>query len=384
MDESWRMRMGTPSRTTVKPNLPRRKSTEDTSHRRRHISGESSEPPLEPEDFSDVFGGPPRTILYRKFSDSAGFLSSSSTSSFYGEILQQNVEHVLGMSGRSLPEFRIPVRQQRSDHTQNHHNAFYSDIFCWEDGSVVKSRSKSITSSSSALSSEELSPLRPEITGDDMEDTSFFYSKLRLINVGSRWTSTGMGREDYQRQQIMPIFSDHQPMFDTDNNFVDNIRTNPSECSRRNSSPETISLEPVWDGIMRFSLDDLELKSPSSAVSSICQLDQQNIACEIEDQKLQLNGIELEEDEIMSSYVIEINTDHREAKFEAIGVDEAIEWTKEKFRTHRPENEWSTKEHEKEKSKGGAEGDLHGQDFTQQKVKWPAVETEQLASKVSS
>lgn len=374
--------MGIPSRTTVKPNVHRRKSTEDTSHRRGQISGESSEPHLEPEDFSDVFGGPPRTILSRQFSDSAGFLSSSSSSSSYGDILRQNVEHVLGMSGRNLPEFRIPVRQQRSDHNQNHHNAFYSDIFCWEDESVVKSSSKSKTSSSSALSSEELSPFRTEITSDGMDDDSFFYSKLRPINVGSRWTSTiGMEHEDYRQQQITALFSDHQPVFDTDNNYVDNIRNKSFEFSRRNSSPETISLEPVWDGSMRFSLDDLELKSPSSVVSSICQLDQQNIACEIEDEKLQLNDIELEEDESMSSYVIEINTDNSEGKFEAIGVDDAIAWAKEKFRTHHTEHEWSTKEHKKEKSKG-VEDDLHGQDFTQQKDKWPVVETEQLASKL--
>ncbi|KAL2494448.1 Chaperone DnaJ-domain superfamily protein [Forsythia ovata] len=395
MDESWRMRMGMPTRTTVKPNLPRRKSTEDTSNRRRPISGESSEPPLEPEDFSDVFGGPPRTILSHQFSDSAGFSRSSLMSSFYGEILPQpeNVEPTLGMSPRNLPEFRIPVRQQRSDHNQNHHNAFYNDIFSWEDGSLVnsRSRSKSKTSSSSALSSEEFSPLRADITGHGMDDVSFFSSKLRPINVRSRWTSTRMGHEDYQRQQITPPFSENRAMFNTENDYVDNMRNYTSEFSRRNPSPET--LEPIWDGSMRVSADDLELKSPSSVVSSVCQLDQQNTACEIEDEILQQeNDTELEEDEIMSSYVIEINTENREGKCEAIGVDEAIAWAKEKFQTHCRENERSYQEHKKEKRNEGQkqgwgstqelEDDLNGQDSTQQQDKWPAVETEQLESKL--
>ncbi|XP_037493381.1 auxilin-related protein 2 [Jatropha curcas] len=42
---------------------------------------------------------------------------------------------------------------------------------------------------------------------------------------------------------------------------------------------------------------------------------------------------EQEEDEVMSSYVIEINSDHREVSGEAISIDEAIAWAKEKFQS---------------------------------------------------
>ncbi|KAL2466415.1 Uncharacterized protein Adt_42266 [Abeliophyllum distichum] len=115
---------------------------------------------------------------------------------------------------------------------------------------------------------------------------------------------------------------------------------------------------------MRVSADDLELKSPSSLVSSVFQLDQQNTACEIEDEILQQQiDTELEEDEIMGSYVIEINTENREGNCEAIGVDEAIVWAKEKFQTHCKENERSNQEHKKEKPN---EGQTQGWGSTQE------------------
>ncbi|GFP81180.1 auxilin-related protein 2 [Phtheirospermum japonicum] len=229
-------------------------------------------------------------------------------------------------SGRSLPEFRIPG-QQSSD--------FYSDIFGSEDyGRVVRSRSRSKASSSSVLSSEELSPLRTAaFASDGDDDVSYFASKLRPINVKSRWTSRKMAHEeDKQTQQhkMMPPFAFTPPFYNTtennnnNNNNNNNFKTYSFGLSPRNASPETISLEPISNGSFRISADDLELNSPSSPVSSVCQ--SPNKETKTEDECMD------EEDEAMSSYVIEINSDNREGACESNGVDEAIAWAKEKFK----------------------------------------------------
>ncbi|KAK4399384.1 J domain-containing protein required for chloroplast accumulation response 1 [Sesamum angolense] len=351
MDDSWRMRLGLPTGLPQPrhfPNYPPRRSTEDaTSHRRKPISPDLPDDPLNPEDFSDVFGGPPRTILSRQFS-TAFPRSSSSTGFFYEEIFRPSEKApppIVGRSGRSLPEFRIPGQQTTSDH--NHHkreiNSFYGDIFAWEDDSVVRSRSRSKTSSSSVLSSEELSPLRPAISGDSNDDVSLFASKLRPLNVRARWSSRRIGHDDYQRQQnMMPPFAGTRPIYNAENDFSLGL-------SRRNASPETISLEPMSNGSFRVSADDLKLNSPSSAVSSVCQSDREQTTREIEEEILRQDAMEQDEDESMSSYVIEINSDIREGTCESNAVDEAIAWAKEKFQTHCHQNKFGMQECGKDK-----------------------------------
>lgn len=148
--------------------LPRRRSMEDRSNSRSRRSifaaGESGN--LSPEDFSDVFGGPPRSLLAHKF---------SRTSSFYEEIFRPP-EFVSPASkgGRNLPVFRIPAKN----------DGFYSDIFGSDDDRRSRERSgsgsKAKSNSSSVLSSEELSPARPAV-GDDVA-LSVFASKLRYCN----------------------------------------------------------------------------------------------------------------------------------------------------------------------------------------------------------
>jgi hypothetical protein len=157
------MRMG------MAPSLPRRRSVEDTSSRRSLFGHAGST--LDADDFADVFGGPPRSVLQRKFS---GDFSNSNC--FYEEIFRKPEFVTPATSGgRSLPAFRIPARSE----------GFYSDIFGSDDDrrrSRERSRptSKAKSNSSSALSSEELSPLRPVI-GDDVALSSFA-SKLRYRN----------------------------------------------------------------------------------------------------------------------------------------------------------------------------------------------------------
>ncbi|KAL6991551.1 hypothetical protein U1Q18_009663, partial [Sarracenia purpurea var. burkii] len=171
MDESWTMGMGVATRLKPKPSLPRRRSTEETSARRAVFGAESEAP--HPEDFSDVFGGPPRTVLLRQFSTCD--LNRSPTP-FYEEIFRKPEAVVPARTGRNLPVFRIPASRERSQE-------FYSDIFGKEDDvrrsrsrSKSKSKSKSKSNSSSVLSSEELSPLPVA------DDGSFwsFSSKLSL------------------------------------------------------------------------------------------------------------------------------------------------------------------------------------------------------------
>jgi hypothetical protein len=82
-------------------------------------------------------------------------------------------------------------------------------------------------------------------------------------------------------------------------------------------------------------VDDLELNSPSSPASSLCHEPEAKVGvqCNIMLEE-ELEQVEDEdEDEVMSSYVIEINSDHREGTGEAVSIDEAIAWAKEKFRS---------------------------------------------------
>ncbi|MCI61534.1 cyclin-G-associated kinase, partial [Trifolium medium] len=65
---------------------------------------------LDADDFADVFGGPPRSLLTHKFTRS---------SSFYAEVFKQPAfaSPALTKGGRSLPVFRIPAKN----------DAFYGD-----------------------------------------------------------------------------------------------------------------------------------------------------------------------------------------------------------------------------------------------------------------
>lgn len=159
MEESWRMHVGS--------KLPRRKSTDpnpDFAKPTRFIGSESGA--LDPSDFDDVFGGPPRSVFFRRY-------SGDFSTSFYDQIFRPTMDSD-GSSRkcRNLPVFRVPpppaVAHRRSED-------FYDDIF--GSGEDRRSRSRSKSNSSSVLSSEELSPLGP--SGGDDGGFSSFASKLR-------------------------------------------------------------------------------------------------------------------------------------------------------------------------------------------------------------
>lgn len=284
--------------------------------------------------------------MSRQFSGNEHFPRSSSTSSsFYEEIFRppENVvpAPVPARSGRNLPEFRIPG--EKGARRSNRFEGFYGDIFRWneEDSkrsrSRTRSRSKSKTSTSSVLSSEELSPLQPAIESGELgdQDVSFFASRLRPLNVPRRWTSSKAIHEEHPELQSMSAFVPSGPSYDAEFDYNENFRGSHFRFCRRNPSPETISLEPNSYHSLKVSADDLEHhNSPSSVISSLCQ-DQEaiDVSNRTEDQMPLQQAIEQDEDEVMSSYVIEINAGNREWTEEAVGVDDAIAWAKEKFQT---------------------------------------------------
>ncbi|KAK7854186.1 auxilin-related protein 2 [Quercus suber] len=297
-----------------------------------------------PEDFADVFGGPPRSVLMRKFS--GDFFKNNGE--FYGEVFRP-------------PEFELAGFQDSVEGGGGGGGGgFYGDIFGSEDDLDRKSRersrpnskakSKSKSNSSSVLSSEDLSPLHRPAIGDDVALSSFV-SKLRPINIPSRWNSSIMPKE-YSKKQGKPTFLSNSSSYTEqefiENEYNENFRSFYNGFPKRVSSPETISLEPSSYQSVKVSVDDLELmNSPASVVSSLHQ--DREAESGFQDHVLPKEEVGQEEDEVMSSYVIEINFDHREGTSEATSIDEAIAWAKEKFQTH-SEKDLSTRPHDNEQN----------------------------------
>ncbi|XP_071721631.1 uncharacterized protein [Rutidosis leptorrhynchoides] len=336
MDESLRMRMGMGMPYTTKP---QRRSIDD--HRissspkmgpmRRSTGRVPADQRLEAEDFQDVFGGPPRSVLSRKFSGEFNFYEEVFRLPGFGTPAPAK-------GGRSLPAFRIPGGNA----------GFYGDVFGdygggggWRsrDRSRPLSKSKSKSNSSSVLSSEEVSPLRPA-SRDDVQLSSFA-SKLRPLNVPSRWNSE---KETNNQTMPMPSF----PYLDSNQSAAEIDAFNKTSTpyygfSRHVSSPETVSLRPNNSfHSIKISVDDLILNSPSSTPdSSICQeVPERTTKVSLHDDRSRMHDQEVAEmddsddDEAMSSYVIEITSDHREGNAgEAVSIDEAIAWAKEKYQS---------------------------------------------------
>ncbi|KAL9354596.1 hypothetical protein Peur_052566 [Populus x canadensis] len=134
------------------------------------------------------------------------------------------------------------------------------------------------------------------------------------------------------RQWNMPSFScNHADSYYMENEYINENLRNSScfKASRQVSSPETISdLEPHSYRCLRVSLDDLELNSPSTPVSSLChepEAEKVGVQCNT----MLEEEMEQDEDEVTSSYVIEKNSNHRGGTGKAVSIDEAIAWAKE-------------------------------------------------------
>lgn len=163
-----------------------------------------------------------------------------------------------------------------------------------------------------------------------------------------------MPAEDNSKKQSMPAYHCNRPSY-VENHFMENdhysenLKSSYFGFSRRVSSPETISLEPNSYPSVKLSADDLELlNSPSSVVSSQSP-EETEARSGIQDHGLQQQQQQQvdqdeDEDEVMSSYVIEINSDYREGTCDAVGIDEAIAWVKEKFQKQSSEEDLSLRQ----------------------------------------
>ncbi|KAL5977150.1 hypothetical protein ACLOJK_021492 [Asimina triloba] len=314
MDESWRLRIGS--------GIPRRKSADPFLGDSTRSSLSESEA-LDPADFNDVFGGPPRSVFFRQH-------SGDHSSTFYDEIFRSGTESdALARKGRNLPVFKIPAALARRN------GGFYDDIFGVGDDRRSRSRSKS--NSSSVLSSEDLSPLRP--SGNDDGGFASFASKLRPIVIPCRQSSSSSSSSAISREQrkqgtagvpcARTSFTDFQ--------FAGNaaasdepLSRSPLGYSQRMPSPETITVEPSSYRSVKILFEDVEAESPSSVISSVGP--GPDADAKTQDQTMQdwEEDEEQEEAEFLSSYVIEILPDRREEAEEAVAVDEAIAWAKEK------------------------------------------------------
>ncbi|GMH31062.1 hypothetical protein Nepgr_032905 [Nepenthes gracilis] len=300
------MRLGMPTSL-----LGRRQSAEEASSSgwpRRSLRAESDS--LDFEDFNDVFGGPPRSVLSRMFS---GVLSDSDYR--YQEISWQP-ESPENRIRRRLTEFRIPSSRGLVQ------AGFYNDIFGSEDGerrsrSRSKSAAKSMQNPLPVLRSDELSPLRLAI-GEDV-NLSSFASNLRPISIPLGWDSSSMeaGR-NHKKQGVAAAASLYGG-----NGFIEDeyLRRSNSKHQQRVPSPDTINLEEFS---LRISMDDghREVNSPHPAASMLC-----------EETVAKASVHTAEEDKVASSYVVTENTSRQT---EAEDIDEAIKWAKGKF------NAWSS------------------------------------------
>ncbi|KAB2079149.1 hypothetical protein ES319_A06G211700v1 [Gossypium barbadense] len=322
MEEYWRMCVG----VSITQNFPHRKPMENTGFFHKNAAIFMADD----HDFSDVFGGPPRSVLCRKFTDdltqSASFYDDA-----FGPLDFSSCYSIKG--GRSLPAFRIPAKVE---------GLFSTDIFGSDDDLRRSSWERTESDSSSVMSWEEMSCLRrPD--GDDIGLSSYFAPKLT-------WNSATMvtNQEPSKQQQQMPPFPSTASFYNgnlhlENENRIDNPMKSSSlyRFNKRTSSPETISLEPHSFSSIKISLaDDSEFNSPSS-LSSCFNQEPETIA------RVQTNPFsedEYDDDEDdedgMSSYVIEINSDFRQSSSEeAVSIDEAIAWAKERYNNTQREHE---------------------------------------------
>lgn len=141
----------------------RRQPTQNTQRRSFHRESKA----LQPEDFDDVFGGPPRTVSSRQYS--AGEYDGPDY--FYDDIFSNPVRIGGEKGSRKLPEFRIPAGERISATAGGRRSEEFCGDFLRMDFNEIRrsrSRSKSKSSSASVLSSEGFSPFRPPISDDDV------------------------------------------------------------------------------------------------------------------------------------------------------------------------------------------------------------------------
>ncbi|XP_074560025.1 uncharacterized protein LOC141816090 [Curcuma longa] len=330
MDESWRAAIGSV--------IPRRRSTEETRGPRSRWADYGSAAVLGPDDFRDVFGGPPRTVLLCRFSDELHLRGSGDRKpgSFYGEIFrptnrQRRIPRGVA-GGRVIQGFGSRARAGMVKTEEG----FYDDIFGNECIGDRRSRSKS---SSSVLSSEDVTP--PIWAASSMaEDAmlSSFASKLRPITIPSKGyvsSPSTTARDEwsidsYPTDSYLLECKDYKNKGHSSNELLRQKSHLGFSCCF--SPPETISLEASFrknydEPAGSYNSDD----SPSSEISSAF-LDPMlsKAGTGVEDVILELKRDRQRAGS--SSYKIQANHHGMGDREGADAIDEAIAWAKQKFR----------------------------------------------------
>ncbi|PNY04104.1 suppressor protein SRP40-like [Trifolium pratense] len=313
-----------------------RRSVEDLSSSRTSRSIFSGSTGVSHTDYSDVFGGPPRSLLVHRF---------SSSDNLYDEIyrLPEFIPPVEKVD-MTLPVFRIPVRNE----------GFFSDIFGSDDDRKSRDRSGSLSkaNSSSALSSEELSPCRPTI-GDEVPLSGFTSKLRRPMSVPWKLNSSTMLSEEYPSKQGVSYFPCNVQSFgiqDQDNEYKTNFKSSPHGFSKKVSSPETTSFgSNSYRGVKVFA-DDWELNSPSESKCSVHDHVHSEQIIQQDDDGGESDDDYSDDDDFISSYVIEINSNLRREDCEASDIDEAIAWAKEKFQSGSSDEESSMRDNGNDKT----------------------------------
>ncbi|KAG6573379.1 Auxilin-related protein 1, partial [Cucurbita argyrosperma subsp. sororia] len=330
MEQNWRVRLGI-------PRFRSRRLEEETPA--KHTC--SSAGTFDVNNFSDVFGGPPRTILFRQFSD---MFEGKDSTSFYEEIFR-STEFVSQPQkrGRSLPAFRIPVKEDR----------FYRDVFGSDDDWRSRDRSEPCSKEfTRSNSSSDLSPLRP-IIGEDVAFPSSSYNH-RPSNVPNQWNSYNSMFKEQEMPQFPPDLSAHIDNPYVEDEYDDCCRSSYHGFEEYVSSQETVIMAPNSFRSIKICVNDLELNSPSSAGSSLC--DDPVYYGGIHGNVLPEDDDDDDDDEdAMSSYVIEINSINREEYREEVSIDEAIAWAKSTNQSPASETDLSVRQQESEQS-GEEEG----------------------------
>ncbi|CAN6173282.1 unnamed protein product [Urochloa humidicola] len=167
MDESWRCTMGSV--------LPRQRSSDPPLAGGGHQN-------LAPDDFRDVYGGPPRTVLLRSFAGESAAADYHSPAGHHHQYMSY------GGGGGAEAFCRRPYADGRAAAAVPTEHGFFDDIFGARRHNT-RSRSRSMSKSSSAVSSDEFPAgfCRPVATGGRADATlSSFTSRLRPVTIPSR------------------------------------------------------------------------------------------------------------------------------------------------------------------------------------------------------
>ncbi|XP_073220578.1 uncharacterized protein [Cicer arietinum] len=134
--------------------------------------------------------------------------------------------------------------------------------------------------------------------------------------------------EEQPIKQRKPLFPCNGQSFD--------FHCHDNGYSRRVPSPETISVESNSYQSIKVSTDDWEFSPPFSAVSGVCQEPEPKSSVHyhvLPELVIDQDEYDEDEDEVMSSCVIEVNSNLREENCETEAIDEAIAWAKEMFQS---------------------------------------------------